>query len=346
MLTSSTILTYPLLLILSNGKRSFQNLGRLIAKSGDTIKRYLRSSSLSMELMVQLANTMFLKKRHLVLVVDDTSIRKIYSRFMEGSGRFYDTKIGRSITAYRLIAAIITDGRFVMPINCAFMFAKELVSESGKIKSKEDFFKEFVKNAIKVFPDKKIRVAADGFYSSINIIKWCLDNNIECEMRMHKNRRVEYNGKSVVISEIKKLIPVGRQMAKTIKVIWHEMRVYITAVKRIDKHNIESIVYQVSTYHASPDEHAQTYKKRWGVEKVFRTIKQYLGLEECFSRKLESHSDHVTAVFVAYSIAQLEMRKRKLDTPEDALRALKFKKYNALEHRLSALHQIFNVAHA
>ena len=39
MFNLNTVLTYPILTIVSTGKRSFENLGRFLKKSGDTISR-------------------------------------------------------------------------------------------------------------------------------------------------------------------------------------------------------------------------------------------------------------------------------------------------------------------
>lgn len=52
----------------------------------------------------------------------------------------------------------------------------------------------------------------------------------------------------------------------------------ITAVRRIDKHGEESIVYQASTYREKPSEHIKNYKYRWPVEVFIRTTKQNIGL--------------------------------------------------------------------
>ena len=46
---------------------------------------------------------------------------------MQGSGLFFDTKIGRRIMAFRLVIGIITDGRFAIPIDSAYLFTKELL---------------------------------------------------------------------------------------------------------------------------------------------------------------------------------------------------------------------------
>jgi len=76
-------------------------------------------------------------------------------------------------------------------------------------------------------------------------------------------------------------------------------------------------------------------------QKFIRTSKQYLGLQECFSTKFETQKNHVASVFLAYAIAQLEMKKRKLKTPEEAIRALKKKNVNFLLSRIPSQVEVF-----
>ena len=46
----------------------------------------------------------------------------------------------------------------------------------------------------------------------------------------------------------------------------------------------------MATYKALPREHVTNYKKRWKVEELNRTTKQEIGLQECVSRSIETHS--------------------------------------------------------
>ena len=50
MLYSSTILTYPVLTILSRTKRSFENMGLLIQRSGNTVRRLLHPAQSSFDI--------------------------------------------------------------------------------------------------------------------------------------------------------------------------------------------------------------------------------------------------------------------------------------------------------
>jgi len=343
---ANTVISYSVLTILSTGKRSFENLGRLINKSGDTIKRMLNPAAISLAIMQKIAQAMFRNSETLFLAIDDTLIKKIHSRFMVGSGRFFDTKTRRMITSYKLMAAMISDGKYAIPISCGFMFAQEVLSKTDHAPSKIDFVILFFELTKKLFPEKKIIITADGLFATKEILQWCVREGINCEMRMHSNRVVSHNGKKQSLSSIKLLELSGRRMARTIDAMWHDIPLYITAEKRIDKHGDESIVYLVSTYKAKPSEHVKNYKKRWPIEKVFRTTKQYLGLQECFSTKMQTQFDHVCNVFLTYAFIQCEMKKKGFNTPEECIKALKRKKYQNILHRFSRLDQIFGDIYA
>ena len=60
MLYSSTAITYPLLILLSTiGKKSFENMGRLIQRSGDTVYRLLHPAETSFRQSQSIAKSMF-----------------------------------------------------------------------------------------------------------------------------------------------------------------------------------------------------------------------------------------------------------------------------------------------
>jgi hypothetical protein len=255
----SMILKYPILTMLSIGKKSFENMGQLIERSGDTVARLLNPSAISLVESRFICKSMFKKRSKLFVIIDDTLIKKIHSKFMQGAGMFFDTKIGKRIMAYRLVAGIITDGKFAIPIDCAYLFAKELIDATNrKFPTKDEIAENFIRTAQKLFPDIKLIILVDGLYATVNFLKWCIDRKISLEARMHSNRVVKYRGKKI---KIKNLLPIdgispcGRQMARTISVVWYEMKLELTIVRRIDKNDDESFVFQIATYKAKPSEH-------------------------------------------------------------------------------------------
>lgn len=345
MIISNTITTYPILTIITTiGKRSFENMGKFIKKSGDTISRMLRPGNESLEVSKKIARQVFSNKKELLVIIDETMIKKIHSQLMEGTGWLFDTKIGRSIRAYRLIIGAISDGKFTVPISAAFTFGKEFYTDPSQ--ALEVTVKLFITTAQKLFPNARIIGALDGAYATVKNLKWALENKIALEVRMHSNRVVEYKGKKQKLRDIKEIQPKGRQMARTVQALWQGLSLEITAVRRIDKHGNETIVYQAATYKATPSQHARNYKSRWGIEKLNRTTKQSIGLQECFSRKIGTQFDHICAVLLAYSIAQLEMKKKGYKNPETALKALGKKKPYFLNRKFDRLGKDIDSAYA
>jgi hypothetical protein len=104
MLYSSTVVIYQILILLSTiGKKSFENLGHLIQRSGDTVHRLLNPAEISLQQSRSIAQKMFSGRRTLFVGIDDTLLKKIYSKLMQGAGMFFDTSIGRQIMAFRLV---------------------------------------------------------------------------------------------------------------------------------------------------------------------------------------------------------------------------------------------------
>lgn len=350
MLCSSTVLKYPVLLLLSIGKRSFEHMGSLIHRSGDTVKRLLSPTDESFEVSRAICKEIFAKRKTVYVGIDDTLIRKIYSLVMQGAGFFFDTKLGRCIMAYRLAIGVITDGKFTVPINCAYMFAKEILDLiEEKFPTKDEIAESFVLTAIKLFPDKIVIAVVDGLYASVAFIKWCKEKEIRLEARMRSNCVVIYKGKRVKVKDllkIKGLRPKGRQMARTIPEIWHDIDLELTIVRRFDKNGKETIVFQIATYKALPREHKASYDNRWKLETLNRTTKQEIGLTECYSRSLETQYRHVASVLLAYSLAQLEQRNSRLEKVEHALKRCRTKKVDFLINRFVRFLKAFPEIHA
>lgn len=343
----NTVVTYPLLVILSIGKKSFDGMGRFIKKSGDTISRILRPAEESFDLAKKISTEIFVGKKKLFVIIDDTLIKKFFAQFMQGSGKFYDTKLGRRITAFKLVVGIISDGIHSIPIDCDYLFTNELVKQMSEAPpTKEEIAQKIVLLAQKLFPDVRLIVLADGLYSTKSFLQWCIQRKIEVEMRMHSNRVVVYKGERISIKELaqkKGICLVGRQQARTVSVKWHDLDLELTIELRIDKQDQESIVFLIATYKALPREHVAHYKSRWNVEKVIRTAKSY-GLQDCYSTTLSVQKNHVAAVLLSYAIAQYEMKKYKLKTPEDALRRVKMKNENRKTNLFAYFNSVFSDA--
>jgi hypothetical protein len=325
MFLQNTVIGYSLLLLKSNEKRSFEGLGRIVEKSGDTIYRRLPTEEESAEQMAKNAQEMFRNKKTLTATLDDTLIKKNFAEHIEGTWPLCDAKNKRLINGYRLMAISVTDGKILMPIKCNIALPREL----NLLPEQKKFFiiQQLILEVIRIFKDKEIVIAADGAFATKALLGWCSQMNIKIEVRMHSNRVVEHNGKKAVIRNMLLLKLNGLRLAHTIKVFWNGLWLFLTACRRIDKHGDETIVYQAANFEAQPRKHVQFYKNRWNTESLFRTTKQKLGLQECFSRKFDIQLRHMSAVLLAYSIAQLEAKKAHLEKPEDVIKLFRSNLY-------------------
>jgi hypothetical protein len=332
---------YPILLFKSTGIKNLTQLAAIAGKSDKSICRSLLSLDSIFPMLAQISKKMFLNKRELFLLIDDSLIKKIYSRFLQGAGRHFDQKIGRRVISFKIQLACISDGKNIIPISFSYLFPADNPHEFAP--SKLELFKATVLQAQDQFSDFKIKVLADGLFSTTEILKWCSENNIATEMRMHSNRSIEYKDQILTLKKLATLQPKGRYKARTILINWHKLSLYVTAELRQDKHGEKSIVYLVSTFKAKPAKHVLTYKIRWFIEKTFRTVKQHLGLQHCASRSLQVQFQHVSAVLLAFAFAQVAQKLYKFETPEDSIRWLKSLSIDETNAWIASLDQIIQI---
>ena len=337
MLTLSTDLLYSYLLIFSTGKKTFENMGRSIEKSGDTVSRSLLQTSQTLAEVRSIAIRALGEKKEIKMLTDHSIVRKMFAQCMEGTWPLYDGVLGKCVNGYRWFVVLLVCGDVAFPWECKFDLPKELASENDEtwLQTIQRIYADVQIN----FPKSRVTIVADGAFATTAMVDWGVKSRLKVEMRMHKNRRVVYRGISSKISEIKELIPKGRHFARTIQVLWHGNIISITAQRRINKHGDETIVYQIATYEAKPSLHVQTYKQRWLIEESFRRCKQIFGVQDCASTSFEKQCNHTAAVLLAYSLTQLERVIGKHDRIEDAIRALKSMDFNTMALRLNALNQ-------
>jgi hypothetical protein len=183
----------------------------------------------------------------------------------------------------------------------------------------------------------------DGWFMSIELLMWALQNNIKVEGRARANAVVTYKNDSVALRDIKNILPKGRKMCRTIKVFWHGLPLFVTVQKRIDRHNNFTFVYQFATYKAKKSiEHVNQYKKRWAVERFFRICKQYLGLKDCQSTIFDVQQRHALSVFCAFAMAQEWAIAKKCPNVESAIRSIQAHKNEFLESKITRSNHIFH----
>lgn len=268
---------------------------------------------------------------------------RISSKVIEGTCDNYDSGDRRSYRSLCSIVAVVTDGKYAIPIDQSLWISSEFIGDVSYQKKHEIAF-EMIQSLLPLISIQKL--VADGLYATKIMLKKCIDAGILFEMRFHSNRVIESEGEKAPIKEIQNLKLKGKRNARTKKGIWYELELYFTSVKKMSKTGRVIITYQVSNYRAFAQQHVSAYEYRWAIEKFFRTAKQHLGLNDCQAQTRTAQETHIFYVFFAYALAQIEMMKKRLKNPEQAIKQFKRKKYNNLIPYFSRSAQIFGGVYA
>jgi hypothetical protein len=337
--------------------KNFSSIGREFGKSSQTIGRMIDEEKDTVGFLRKKINSFFSKDEKVTLIVDDTLIEKRYAYSIEGTGFFYNSMLKSECRSYKIITCVLTNGKKTLPINFEFLMDTRLIDASDETDEKEqvkrnkklnkeikdDFIYKTIDLALQYIPKERLIVAVDGWFISVEFLTWAIQNNIKVEGRARGNYVVCYNNTLIPLRDIKRILPRGRQTCRTVKIIWHDLTLFVTVQKRVDRHGNRTFVYQFATYKAKKSiDHVKQYKKRWPIEQFFRTCKQYLGLKECQSTSFEIQRRHIWSVFCAFAIAQEWAIIHKLSNTEAAIRSLQAHKNDLLDAQINRFNRIFN----
>ena len=129
--------------------------------------------------------------------------------------------------------------------------------------------------------------------------------------------------------------------SKRMSAVYHEMELYFSVHKRKNKSGEYQHVYIVSNMDLCAKSYLELYEQRWDIEKMFRTIKQLLGLNQCFSRFLEKQETHIYFIFFAYSFLESEKSKHRFSNPEAAAMLLRELKIHNAESLITSFSENF-----
>lgn len=328
---------YSIALLLSSPKRkTFESLGRETGLSGDTIARLLDVNAPTFHDFLKAA-TALLKGKKMYLLLDDTLLEKIYSQHIEGTSDNYVPGDGITKRSICSITAMLTDGDTAIPIDHVIWTSKEV--NPNTYMTKTELAIKLISKINEHVPFKI--VIMDGLYATKDMIRWLQSQGIPFEMRFHSNRVIVSKGVKSQIQKCPFFKLKGRRTERSIQASWHEFDLSFTAVKRRNRAGRIIITFQVSNYKASAREHIKYYGYRWNIEKFFRTGKQYLGLNDCQSRKLERQNNHILSVFIAYTVAQFERKRQKCENVEDAIKSIKYRCLQNQNYAKTRFLQIF-----
>ena len=125
------------------------------------------------------------------------------------------------------------------------------------------------------------------------------------------------------------------------KAKFDDIELYFSVHKRKNRANEYTYVYIVSNIDLCPKIYLEIYKQRWDIEKMFRTMKQLLGLSHCASRDLDRQKMHIYLIFFSYSFLESEKSAYSMKNPENVAKHLEKLKYDCAMSRITSFSENF-----
>jgi len=224
------------------------------------------------------------------LIFDDTSLSKIYAKNIEGVRYVWCSSINKAIKGYTLIKIIYVYGNKIYNI-ADIIWDKERGT-------KNDIIREELKKLYEAGLEPQIVLFDSGYMAckNVNLINsfgWkyltlCKSNKIFEKQQVQSHKF--FGGKS--------LNGKARGIYHTVQIAKHCNRYIMT--------NLETPIKSYSGW--------RIYRKRWIIETIFRDLKSYLHLEQCYSRSLKAQINHIQACMDAFLFLKNKYPYKSIET--------------------------------
>jgi hypothetical protein len=335
---------YTLGLIRTPDRKSLTNIAATLAVAHDKLQRILCWGVQGLPVFPYLQESLihyYSKKSNLkgFLLIDETIIPKVFSRVIEGAYKIYNTVTCRKETALCIAVIAWSNGTITIPIRFAFVHSKKGAPQLYKTKSKVAI--ELIEAVRSIVPFAYI--LADGAYSTREMLEYLSAQDLPAIIKARSNYVVtDQYGRRLALKNLPLLKLLRNKRSKRIRATWYGMKLYFSVHKRKNKHGEYSITYLVSTVPLKAKEYIELYENRWEIEKMFRTMKQKLGLTQCSARKFDHQQSHFTYVFFSYSFLQHYTQEKKLENADDSVKALRQAKSISINSSIASFTDIFH----
>jgi hypothetical protein len=335
-------LEYSIGIIHNLSNKNCVQIGSSVGVCHDQINKVLNSSD---ELLPEVKGTINILIKDLAkdekgwLIFDDTLMKKPFAKAIEGVNYHYDTQSRSLKKSLSIVACVWDNSKVTIPID-AELYDKQKTSGSKK-HTKLDLVKLIVERIYDKTTCKGLLL--DALYASRDMIKFFTRKKIKFVMRIPSNRLIQVPGseKAVKLRDVPGLKLRKNERSRTMCASWHGIPLFFTVEKRIKKNGEKVLVYLVSNWEAPSKEVVQTYKRRWAIEKFFRTAKQSLGLQDCSARSINKQRMHIGMVFYSYAFLQWEGLKKKVPNSESAIKDFRSLKFDECISRIQVFSRNF-----
>lgn len=238
------------------------------------------------------------------IIIDDTSLSKMYSKMIEGIRWVYCSTLNKAIKGYTVIKIIYVHGNDIYNLEDIIWDKADGTKNEVVRKKLNEYYESGLDPEIVLFD---LWYGSSETFNLLNDFGWkylCL-----CKRNRNFNRqRVDahkyYGGKS--------LYGKAKGIGHRVQVAKHDKRYIIT--------NLEKPIMSHTGW--------IKYRERWIIETIFRDLKSFLHFEDCEARTLKAQNNHIQACMGAYLFLKKKNPNKSIEASHrDFLQDFYFKKY-------------------
>jgi len=320
---------YILGLLLSTGKKNCTAMSSDLGVPYNSIYKYFDDFEYQKDnvknFLVNMVKLYATKENPGILVADTSQILKLYAKKIRVLCYGFNNSIKFAARGISCVTSVWTNGKIVIPLSFDFWIRKKDLKDDEKYRKKTEISKELILELKDKIPFAY--VVLDGEYGNKDFLSFLHDNNLYYSIRMPKNRKVIINEQELSLKDQPLLKHKRNERYKSAKGSYKGICSNFISHKRNGKNGTKQVVFIVSNLEAfSPKEHVEAYSGRWPIEKMFRTLKQSLRLQQCQSTSTKKQRAHIFATFLAFAELEIQKNNKKKRSPEQILKIIRAQK--------------------
>lgn len=320
---TQSIKNYILGLLVCTGKKNCSTISSTIAVPYHSVHRCFDDlesrEGEAQDFLINLVKMHETKDNPGILIVDSTQIKKIYGEKSELLCYDHNGSMKTVLKGISCVVAAWTNGKIVIPLAFDFWIREKDIKDDSKYQKKTTISKKLILGLKGKTPFAYTTL--DGDYGNEGFLKFLHKYDLKFTVRMPSNRKIVIGEIEETLKKHPALKLSRNQRYKKVKGFYKGVPVIVIAHKRKGKNNTKQVVFIVSNLRGlSAKEHVKAYACRWPIEKMFRTMKQKLGLEDCQSISTKKQCAHIFANFIAFTELEMQKINKKKKSPDEALK--------------------------
>jgi hypothetical protein len=242
------------------------------------------------------------------LIFDDTAISKRFSKNIEGVRYVWCSSLNKAILGYTLIKLIYVYGNKIY--NLADIIWDK---ERG---TKNEVIREELKKLYEAELEPEIVLFDCGYMACKNVN---LINSLGWKyLTLIKSNKI-FEKQQV---QTQKFFG-GKSMYGKARGIYHQVQI----AKHCNRYIMTNLNRNIKSHSGW-----KIYRKRWIIETIFRDLKSYLHLDECFSRSLKAQINHIQACMDTFLFLKNKYPDKSIEAArQDYLKIYHSDKINAIK---------------